>query len=70
MFTRYWIVYSRYGDHSRLNSQHTWGGVGVYDHLVNQRLFTLKMKWEIDTNFKNHEESFLGLDLDLLAILF
>ena len=41
---------------------------GLYDHLVNTRIFTLIMNKKFMRS-ENHEESGYGLDLDLLTML-
>ena len=36
-----WTAYSKYDMHSMLDSQHDCNWVGLYDHLISMRIFTL-----------------------------
>ena len=43
MFETYWIMCSKYANHSMLNSHHSLGwGRDLYIHLISTRIFTLK----------------------------
>ena len=42
VFNRDWDTCSNFVNHSRINSQHNWGGLPtVYDHSMSSRIFTL-----------------------------
>ena len=59
----------KYNNHSRLNNQHNWGERGkghLQDHLMNKRLFNLKMNkifiWD-SYEFQNCEENCYNLTI-------
>ena len=68
MFERDWIACLKYDNHSRLKSQHNWGG-DLFEHYVDEHDdVSFDDEKDIHMSPKNYEESDYNSHLNLLTI--